>query len=141
MSDIYALYHGLPWNLYRHLWWSRHPETGTFYGGSNLTEVQRMVVESALARGDEATAEMYLRDWGQGPKPMPVCHIFKFVPGAHFYACDAKFDTYEAAKKHATNQGYKVLGLKEVFVYTKKAIDSTPRTVRGAHSPLGGGGG
>jgi hypothetical protein len=122
MSDVYAPlaeYCGLPWNIYRRLWWERHPGTGTLFCGSNLTEVQRRLVDSALARGDEDTAEMFLRDWGRGPPPKPEIQVSKFVPGAHYHVLGTKFDTFDAAKRHAEGQGYKVTGLREVFVYTR----------------------
>lgn len=115
-----AEYHGMPWSLYRHIWWDRHPEAGEFFGGSNLTEVQRTMVESALARDDEETAEMYLRDWGHSPRPKPECHVSKFIPGSHFHVLDMKFETYDAAKSHAEQHGYLVLGLREVFVYARE---------------------
>ena len=115
-----ADYHGMPWRIYRHIWWDRHPKAGEFYGGSKLTDVQRTMIESALARDDEETAEMYLRDWGHDSPSKPECHVSKFVPGSHFYVLGVKFDTYESAMSHAERNGYRVLGLKETFVYTRE---------------------
>ena len=113
MSDVYAplSYYGgeLPWRLYLYIWWSRHDNT-------RLSEVQRCMVESALARGDEERALKHLQDM---PSSKPRCRVSKFIPGEHYHVLDRKFDTYTAALGYAEQRGYVVDGLYEQHVYTR----------------------
>ena len=89
----------LPLVFRNHFFWEDHP--GYF------PEVIRMLVESALARNDVETAEMFVRDY-QAKERMPMTQVSKFVPGSHFYVFDTKFDTLEEAQRHAKSRGYRV---------------------------------
>ena len=115
MSDVYAPlpYYGgeLPWKIYLHIWWMNHEDIHP-----HITEVQRYMVESALARGDEERALKHLQDM---PRSKPRCRVSKFIPGEHYHVLDRKFDTYTAALGYAEQQGYVVEGLYERHVYTR----------------------
>lgn len=70
-----------------------------------LTRVQAELLKSAAARDDWRQVETFLRDWG-GPDTRKVANVSKWVPGAHYYALNDKFDTLAAAKSHLTENGY-----------------------------------
>lgn len=77
-------------------------------GDFHLPEIVRELVLSALARGDEKTAEMFIRD-NLGKNQKPTVQISKFSPGEHFYVFREKFDSREAAEHHARAKGYRIL--------------------------------
>jgi hypothetical protein len=105
-------YDGLPWELYRHLFWERQRALGRVRG---LTFVQEQLVESALARCDKKTAEQFLIDWLH-PSCRPDTKIKRFVPGAHFHVLGKKFDTYREAWDYAEKKGYRVSGFERHIV-------------------------
>jgi len=74
-----------------------------------VPEIVRLLVESALARGDLSQAEMFVRDY-KATERLPQVQISRFVPGDHFYVLDTKFATLEEAKQHARANGYRVAG-------------------------------
>ena len=87
------------------------------YGDFSLREVLRYMVMSALARGDERSAEIYVRDAlgvkEKVPAQVTPVQISKFSPGEHFYVFREKFSSYQEARRHAESKGYLVLpGLK-----------------------------
>lgn len=87
------------------------------YGDFSLPEIQSQMVMSALARGDERSAEIYVRDTlgvkDVKDKPKPSVQISKFSPGEHFYVFREKFLSYQEAQRYAESKGYLVLpGLK-----------------------------
>jgi len=74
--------------------------------------VAQLCVESALARGDQKSAETLVVD------NQPRCNvkqISRFVPGRHYYALDRKFLTYDLAVTYLRDRGYTVHP--EVFEY------------------------
>lgn len=105
-------YLGLPWPIYRHLWWEDHG------GNGDLTQCQEMIVEANLASHNPETAEMLLSDW-RGSPSWPHCTVSKFQPGEHFHVLGEKFATFELAAKYARGKGYIVDGLKIVHVYNR----------------------
>ncbi len=84
----------------RWCFWNKHNEI-------NPPQILFYMVDSALAREDEAKAESYVHDWLNSGKAHFV-QISKFVPGVHFYVLGKKFDTIIEAKDHATKLGYNV---------------------------------
>jgi hypothetical protein len=79
------------------------------HGDCYIPEVQRLMIMSALARGDRRSAEIYFIDTLAGQKGRKVIRVSKFSPGQHFYVGREKFDSLEAAQKHAESRGYLVL--------------------------------
>jgi hypothetical protein len=73
-----------------------------------LTEVQRLCVESAFARGDMRRAVAAVRDF-RAYNRLPQIQIEKFSPGEHFYVGRDKFGSFEQAARHASLLGYRVL--------------------------------
>lgn len=47
--------------VYRYLWWNSR---GRDRARWRCTEVQTMIIEAALSRGDTKQADRFLRDWG-----------------------------------------------------------------------------
>jgi len=78
---------------------------GDFY----ITEIRSYEIQSALARGDERTAETYVIDMIAAQKDRKVTRISKFSPGEHYYVGREKFGSLEEAQKHAESLGYLVL--------------------------------
>jgi len=78
------------------------------YGDFSLPEVQRYMVESALARGDERRAEIHVSDYLSESKKPPV-QIEKFSPGEHFYVFREKFTSLAEAESHARRNGYRII--------------------------------
>jgi len=95
------------WEVRRRAFWNEQDGTGQLYPASNVPDVIRMMVESALARMDYETAEMYLRDWRAGGSK-PTTRISKYVPGTHYYVLDTKFETLDSARSYARVHGYNV---------------------------------
>jgi hypothetical protein len=79
------------------------------HGETCLPEIRDLEILSALARGDEETAEIYYVDTLAAQKGRTVVRISKFSPGEHFYVGREKFVTLEEAQKHAERLGYLVL--------------------------------
>lgn len=73
-----------------------------------LTELQWMLVESAIAREDWTRAAQAVRDFRADNK-RPQIQIEKFSPGEHYYVGRTKFDSEAEAVKHAHDKGYRVL--------------------------------
>jgi hypothetical protein len=78
-----------------------------------LTEVQRYIILSCLARGDETEAMELLIDW----MPNRYRCIYKWIPGNHYYALNEKFNTLQEAKDHLRNFGYQFKCLIEQRIY------------------------
>ena len=79
------------------------------HGDCYLGEIRGYEIDSALARGDEETAETYYVDTLAAQKGRSVIRISKFSPGEHFYVGRDKFGSLEAAQKYAKQFGYVVL--------------------------------
>lgn len=78
----------------------------------SLSEVQYLVVMSALLRGDRQTARQFLNDWGK----LPERPITRYIPGNHFYALGIRFNTYDEAKGHLLNEGFGCSGVRYTYV-------------------------
>jgi hypothetical protein len=78
---------------------------GTIY----VPEIRMYEIQSALARGDEKTAETYFIDMYATQKHRRVIRISKFSPGEHYYVGRDKFGSLEEAQEHARRLGYVVL--------------------------------
>lgn len=74
-----------------------------------LSEVQRLVLRSALGRGDLEKATLLMVDWGHQKQAW----VLKWVPGDHFYAQGRQFDRYEDAESYLRELGFQPLGLRE----------------------------
>lgn len=106
--------------LRKHLFWHRMRDKGLNIA---TTEVQGYIIDSCLARFDEATAERLIRDWTEEKfkvKAKPTAYVSKFQPGSHYYALDQKFDSEFAAREHLQRNGYECLGLNVKYVYTRQ---------------------
>ena len=101
-----CLYNGLPWMLYMAI----HSEENL----GALSQIQYEMVVSALLRGDEETAQEYFADF---KGEIRFATVSKFIPGEHYHVLGSKFDEYGDAVKYANERGFRVDGLKEVFVY------------------------
>lgn len=84
-----------------------------------LTEIQSMILDSCLARGDIEQAEKDIADWNtqRVAASRRTEYVSKWVPGDHYYALDQKFDTLAKAKAHLKRRGYAYGGLRERFQY------------------------
>lgn len=99
-----------------HLFWERMMDKGLKIA---TTEVQGYIIQSCLARYDEAGAEELLRDWC-GMRVKPAEYVHKYRPGSHYYALDEKFDTEFQAREHLRKNGYKCLGVNVKYVYQRQ---------------------
>ncbi len=80
--------------------------------GDRLTEVQGLVLRSALHRGDLRKATQLMLDWGHQKQAW----VTKWRPGHHFYAQGKKFNRYEDAEKYLKELGFVSLGIKEIEI-------------------------
>lgn len=102
--------------LRHNLFWARMREKGLNH---TTTEVQGYIIDSCLARYDEAQAEQLLRDWC-GARKRPAEYIHRFQPGSHYHVLDEKFDTENEAREHLRKLGYDCLGVNVKYVYTRQ---------------------
>lgn len=96
----------LSWNLYSHLWWSSRKLREYTY----CTEMQKLLVESALRRGDVERADQMLVDWNVIESRHYT--ITKWSPGDHYYILDVKFDSQAEAEIHGRRHGFNKFTLK-----------------------------
>lgn len=82
------------------------------------TSTRYYMLISALNRGDNRCAAMYLDDWVKQDH-MPKATVSKFVPGDHYHVFGTKFDTLEEAQRHLWTKGYTFGGLVEKHVYNR----------------------
>lgn len=122
LSDLYEYcnvlvqFSSLSFQLRESLFWERMRDKGLRIA---TTEIQGYIIQSCLARYDEAEAEELLRDWcGMRVKPAECIH--KFQPGSHYYALDEKFVTEFAAREHLRKNGYECLGVNMKYVYARQ---------------------
>jgi hypothetical protein len=100
-------------DVHRHLAWERLADEMGHDGPGRelrwgLSEVQVMIVDSALLRQDYKRAAQAIRDFTADNR-RPQVRISKFSPGEHYYVFREKFASYEEAKRHAEGRGYRVL--------------------------------
>jgi hypothetical protein len=88
----------LVWIIYVRDFWEKAGVLG------RTTEVQQLLVESALVRCDTISATQMLIDWQL--LQAPHTRISKYVPGDHYYVLDTKFDSYAEAADHARRHGF-----------------------------------
>lgn len=98
----------LPWGIYLNLWWTSRVLR------EYCTEVQRMLVESALRRGDVERADQMLVDWHVAESRHVV--ISKWDPGSHYYVLDNKYDTRELAEARGRALGFTSFTLRIVKI-------------------------
>lgn len=106
----------LSFQLREHLFWERMRDKGLKIA---TTEVQGYIIQSCLARYDEAQAESLLHDWC-GMRVKPAEYVHKFQPGSHYYALDEKFATEFAAREHLRKSGCECLGVNVKYVYARQ---------------------
>ena len=79
------------------------------HGVCYVPAIQSDMIMSALARGDDRSAEIYYVDNLAAQKRQKTIRLSKFSPGEHYYVGREKFDSQEAAEKYAKSIGYVVL--------------------------------
>lgn len=72
-----------------------------------MSFVQVCIIKTHIINGDIEYAEKMLRDFDK----RPTRPISKWMPGAHYYALDQKFNTQEQAERHLGEHGYKSSGV------------------------------
>ncbi len=125
-------------DVYRHLAWERLADVlGEGPGRElrlGLSALQVMLVDSALLREDYKRAAQAVRDFRADNRRLTV-RISKFSPGEHYYVFREKFASYEEAKKHAEDRGYRVLPGLDVQSMNDLILAARAAKKGGEHGP------